>query len=212
MDPEVRSFSISCSLLNVASGGGGSGWPLTSSSKVSGSPSASMSGIPSASWSESICSSSSSSSSSCGCLRFREGGAGEPAAELSMGVGEAAAEAALMVAFFKSDCGRGVFPSIFCVTEGGFFPGGGFGRGHSISRLRTSRDPSTHWSKRLLNVSQCTKYSNWSSGLLLLSSSFSAFRVRRVATDGCDCCGLSRMERISANRSSISPLGPGRWM
>lgn len=135
------------------------------------------------------------------------------------GVGEVA-RAALMVAFFSRFCARGAFPGgalpggallALPTLPGGaldgvaFFAGGGtFARGHSRSLLRMSRDPATHSSRRLLKCSQWTKYSHWSSGCARTSGWTALFRLAY------GLFGLSRMERISARRSSVPPDEPGR--
>jgi hypothetical protein len=124
-------------------------------------------------------------------------------------VGEAAAKAALEVAFFNNEVVLETFPGAFFVS------GGGFGRGHSRSRLNANRDPVTHSSSRLLNESQCTKNSHLSSDFGAVCSASADFRVRRAA-DAAEVLngfgGLSRMDKISAKRSSGLPSGPVRRM
>lgn len=138
IEPPVRSFSSSCSLLNESRGRGGAvGASLAVSMASSISPSASSSP------------SSSSSSSREGDLRrdglgeVGAGGAGE-----GLGADDSLGTLPFAALFFG--CLRGA------LAGGGalpltFFCGGAFGRGHSSSRDKTTRDAATHSSRRLLN-------------------------------------------------------------
>lgn len=142
IEPDVLSFSISCSLLNVARGLGGlMGGGFAKSIASSTSPSASMS----------FSSSSATLSSSWGVFLFNEpegkgegdgAGAGDG---LLATISSAIAVCWDLVRFF------GIFPGGILFGAGAFFGARSLGRGHSRSLLKTTRAPETHSSRRLLN-------------------------------------------------------------